>query len=83
MRVEGGTQLGPKGRMYEVAIKSDPDRFLDWDAPLAEQPQPIQDIARAKLKEHGYLRANDDGPRQLTSAWKAFVNETRQHDRRR
>lgn len=27
----------PKGRMYEVNIKSDPDRFLDWDKPLGEQ----------------------------------------------
>lgn len=26
------------GRMYEVSINADPDDFLDWDAPLSEQP---------------------------------------------
>jgi hypothetical protein len=26
------------GRMYEVAIHADPERFLDWDKPLKEQP---------------------------------------------
>jgi hypothetical protein len=27
------------GRMYEVAIHADPERFLDWDKPLSAQPQ--------------------------------------------
>jgi hypothetical protein len=27
----------PKGHMYEVAIKADPEKFLDWDKPLREQ----------------------------------------------
>jgi hypothetical protein len=26
------------GRMYEVGIHADPERFLDWDKPLVEQP---------------------------------------------
>jgi hypothetical protein len=26
------------GRMYEVGIHADPQRFLDWDKPLVEQP---------------------------------------------
>lgn len=30
------------GRMYEVAIHADPERFLDWDRPLSAQPQPVQ-----------------------------------------
>lgn len=27
-----------KGKTYEVAIKADPEQFLDWDKPLSEQP---------------------------------------------
>lgn len=36
----------PSGRMYEVRINANPDDFLDWDAPLSEQPANVQDIAR-------------------------------------
>ena len=32
----------PKGRMYEVNIKADPDQFLDWDLPLAQQPERVR-----------------------------------------
>jgi len=32
----------PKGRMYEVNIKADPDQFLDFDAPLSKQTQPVK-----------------------------------------
>jgi hypothetical protein len=28
----------PAGRMYEVGIHADPQRFLDWDKPLGAQP---------------------------------------------
>lgn len=34
------------GRMYEVDIHADPEDFLDWDAPLAEQPAAAQALAR-------------------------------------
>ena len=34
------------GRMYEVRINADPDDFLDWDAPLSEQPPNLQEMAR-------------------------------------
>jgi hypothetical protein len=39
------------GRMYEVELNTTPDRLLDWDAPLAQQP----DIVRRLTKEayHG------------------------------
>lgn len=33
------------GRMYEVNIHADPERFLDWDKPLSGQPQAWQRIA--------------------------------------
>ena len=31
------------GRMYEVNINADPDDFLDWDAPLSQQPPKVRD----------------------------------------
>ena len=35
------------GHMYEVNINAHPDHFLDWDKPLSEQPQHIQDFAKS------------------------------------
>jgi hypothetical protein len=32
------------GRMYEVEINANPDDFLDWDVPLKEQPENIQNV---------------------------------------
>lgn len=34
------------GRMYEVGIHADPERFLDWDKPLSEQGQAAKDVLR-------------------------------------
>jgi len=34
------------GSMYEVRINADPDQFLDWDKPLSEQSQFVQDALR-------------------------------------
>lgn len=33
----------PKGSMYEVNIRANPDDFLDWDKPLSEQSQKVKD----------------------------------------
>jgi hypothetical protein len=60
------------GSMYEVNINADPEQFLDWDKPLSEQPPQMTELVRQALKDKGYLRANDNGPRQLTSALKAW-----------
>jgi hypothetical protein len=38
-----GKPVGP--RTYEVNINADPATMLNWDAPLAEQPQAVQDLA--------------------------------------
>lgn len=40
--IEQYLQRYPGGRMYEVAIKSDPEHFLDWDQPLSEQSPTVQ-----------------------------------------
>jgi hypothetical protein len=44
------------------------DRMLDWDKPLSEQ----RELATPILKELGYLRPNDNGPRQFAEAVKAL-----------
>jgi hypothetical protein len=73
-------QLDPKklkmgGKMYEVSIKADPDQFLDWDKPLSQQSEAVQqavaqakqkalgDVRPAKLKDgsYGLARINSDG----------------------
>lgn len=35
------------GHMYEVNIAADPEHFLDWDKPLSQQSQYVQDRLRA------------------------------------
>jgi hypothetical protein len=64
LRARGMLQRGeelPKaehsGKMYEVRIKADPDQFLDWDKPLKEQTQALQD-AVAKAKATGKFPAS-------------------------
>ena len=66
------SETKPSGSMYEVNIDADPNAFLDWDKPLNEQPPQMTELVRQALKDKGYLRANDNGPRQLTSALKAW-----------
>ena len=62
-----------RGKLYEVNINADPETFLDWDAPVSKQPVKAQELVRGALKKAGYLRPNDNGPRQLEAAlreWK-------------
>jgi hypothetical protein len=49
----GNILAGPRetpGKLYQVAIKADPEHFLDWDKPLSEQPELFQ-----KLKDAGII----------------------------
>ena len=34
----------PGGRLYEVAIKADPERLLDWDKPLSQQSESVRRV---------------------------------------
>jgi hypothetical protein len=64
------------GGVYQVDIPDDAvAQMLDWDAPLTKQPAAVQSAVRERLKEMKYLRPDDDGPRTLQAAWKAYVNE--------
>jgi hypothetical protein len=65
-----------EGNFYHVDV---PDEhvanMLDWDKPLAQQPDAVQGMARDYLKSKGYLNPTDNGPRQLTNAFKAYTME--------
>ena len=45
--------MANRGRMYEVRINADPDAFLDWDAPLADQSNSVQMSVSDALIERG------------------------------
>jgi hypothetical protein len=42
----GKAQINKPGRMYEVTINGHPDEFLDFDKPLSEQSELVQDAAK-------------------------------------
>ena len=61
----------PPGSMYEVNIRANPDDFLDWDKPLSEQPQNVQQafgkiVDRDIGKETGWAKMN--GSQALNAA---------------
>lgn len=51
-----------KGRLYEVRINANPDEFLDWDKPLSQQPQRIQEVLRENATEDFLQVAEAVGP---------------------
>ena len=66
-------QFKPEGgALYKADLPDEMiDRMLDWDKPLSEQ----RELATPILKELGYLRPTDDGPRQFSQAVKALALE--------
>ena len=44
---EGHIANAPGGRSYEVNINADPEHFLDWDKPLSEQSEHVQNALRS------------------------------------
>ena len=47
--IRSGQIVGP--RTYEVNINADPNKFLDWDKPLSEQPQTVRDALGSRIDE--------------------------------
>jgi hypothetical protein len=45
------------GHMYEVNINANPDHFLDWDKPLSEQSQHVQDILTSRPEVHQMMQS--------------------------
>jgi len=50
-----------QGRMYEVRINADPEQFLDWDKPLAQQPEGVRGALETALKPLGQPTRGKDG----------------------
>jgi hypothetical protein len=56
------------GRMYEVRINAEPEQFLDWDKPLAEQSEAVRNAllplareeAERALKKRAWNNARND-----------------------
>lgn len=56
----------PAGRMYQTALHVDPERLLDWDRPLAQQPQAVQDALRSiAVKSSATWRQSPSEPNLL------------------
>ena len=71
----GEAQIGYepiKGKMYEVNIKADPEAFLDWDAPLKDQPEILAAI-RKTVPEWGLKDFDYNVKHRITGA-NAYIN---------
>jgi hypothetical protein len=76
LRAKGMTAAPQYGNLYKVDLPDEQiAKMLDWDKPLSQQPQEIMSIVQQKLKEQKYLGPNDNGPRQLKAALKAWKME--------
>lgn len=72
LALRGKIKVEQGGNFYTADLPDEMvDRMLDWDKPLSEQ----RELATPILKELGYLRPNDDGPRQFAQAVKALDME--------
>jgi len=49
--IEEAKGMYQSGSMYEVNINASPEDFLDYDAPLSDQPQRVQDFAKARWQQ--------------------------------
>jgi hypothetical protein len=64
LKQAGGISPNP-GRMYEVNINADPEHFLDWDKPLAEQSEKVRAAVAGtgKAPDPAALRARAEASR--------------------
>lgn len=45
----------PKGSMYELDINADPEKFLDWDRPISEQPQILSLLGMPPIRSYASI----------------------------
>lgn len=64
LKNQGGLTQAP-GRMYEVNINARPDQFLDWDKPLVQQPQNVQQYLAKRDPDMWAPHGNDYDPTEL------------------
>lgn len=61
------------GHMYEVELQTDPNRLLDYDAPLSGQPAPVREFVEGRYFAPGnpppaHLTGRDVAPRAAANA---------------
>ena len=63
--------LAQRGKMYEMQINADPEKFLDWDRPFASaddlerfaaQFDAVDPELRRRIEDFGYVRQQQGGP---------------------
>jgi hypothetical protein len=57
------------GHMYEVNIGADPEHFLDWDKPLSEQSQHVQDALNKNPQLSAIIRGQDHSTIATAGDW--------------
>jgi len=60
--LEKGLQAN-RGRLYQVAIKADPEHFLDWDKPLSEQSEHVKEAIQGienNIKNKSFWRITEN-----------------------
>jgi hypothetical protein len=72
----------PQGRMYEVGIHADPEKLLDWDRPLKEQPKVMEALDPILPKTISGLRPGSmvdpitrGGAVKGEAAWQALAGQ--------
>jgi len=63
-----------KGHMYDVNIHADPERLLNWDAPLREQSPDVRDILASHLASKSEEMANRSGFQNFKSNPQNFMD---------
>lgn len=72
--LEQGKMTAPSaGKMYQVNINADPEHFLDWDKPLSEQSQKVQEAIQNSDYAYHAQRAWGDSWKGKTGG--QFVGE--------
>jgi hypothetical protein len=83
--LKSGAEVTPKqpGHMYEVNIGADPTHFLDWDKPLSEQSQHVQDAVGSVLDAHPEVKKSVDfqadflrRPPSASAVYQSLANRT-------
>jgi hypothetical protein len=76
-------ELQKRGRMYEVGINADAEHFLDWDKPLSEQSQHVQDAIGSVLDAHPEVKKSVDfqsdflrKPASASAVYQSLANRT-------
>ncbi len=64
---ESGQSHQLQGKMYEVAIKADPEDFLDWDKPLSQQSEKVKQA----LRDFGFEDWKNTPISQTKQSWDA------------